>query len=89
MLVSAPDTGVIEWSRAGPLPEVCNADQVTRHVTGLIARYGSKRRSVGVLVAEQCLRMAQILYAKHLPSIAQEQATPGKWRPGNILRLPH
>jgi len=89
VLVSAPDTEVIEWSRAGPLPEVCNADQVTRHETGLIARYGSKRRSVGVLVVEQRLRMAQILYAKHLPAIAQEQATPGEWRPGNIVRLPH
>ena len=73
LVVAVPDLDAIEWPPSGPLPGVCNADQVPRRVNELLASYRSDQGSPGLLVAEQRRRLAAFFCAKHRGATAIAQ----------------
>lgn len=73
ILVAVSDVGKIQWPTSGPLPEVCNAEQVHEKVTQRVAQCRRNAGAPGVLTASERRRLAEFLRSLHRP---MARATP-------------
>lgn len=69
IIVSVPDTGRIQWPTMGPLPEVCNTDQVHERVNQRILQCRRTATAAGVLTAPERRRLGGFLRSLHQPLV--------------------
>lgn len=67
IVVAVPDTSRIGWPTMGPLPEVCNTDQVHELVNQRILQCRRTATAGGVLTAPERRRLGEFLRSLHQP----------------------
>lgn len=69
VLVAVPDTARIVWPSMGPLPEVCETDQVHDRVNQRILQCRSAEAIRGVLTSPQRRTLGEFLRSLHRPMV--------------------
>ncbi|MEO8544644.1 MAG: nuclease-related domain-containing protein [Burkholderiaceae bacterium] len=69
IVVAVPDTSRIKWPTMGPLPEVCNTDQVHERVNQRILQCRRTAKATGVLTAPERRRLGEFLCSLHQPMV--------------------
>lgn len=67
VVVAISDSGTIQWPAAGPLPEVCKADQVPDRILHGVDQFRKHRQIADILTAEHRRVIGEFLRAVHKP----------------------